>query len=516
MPQETELKLRLLDPTEAVKLSTHPCLAQAKARPARQLDNCYFDTPKLNLRKMGIGLRIRRDGERLIQSVKTAGSSVGGLHQRQEWETEIACTQPQYEVLPEWIRRHKLSDPRIMARLQECFRTDFTRVCWDIEYAGSYIELSLDQGEIQAGSRRAPICEVELELKRGDPAALYQLALILSADIGLVIDNRSKAQRGYALRHPCPPVARKIGAFKLMCHNTAEKAFIALIWQCLSTVQANEEAAMLGHDPEGVHQMRVALRHLRSCLSLYHALIPTPDEIRAELRWLSAILGKARDLDILDAMLDSAARQAQSNWLVENLRQHAANERQQAYAAVCDGLNSVRYSRLLLHISAWLSARAWRADINETELARLHSPASDFAAHVLRRQHRRVRKHGQNLDQLNAQARHQLRIESKKLAYGARFFRALFPDASAQKRAAAYLDTLSGLRDALGLLNDSTNARAYLSRAPLPPDAPSRYFFQGWCAAQEVYALQSLPSLWARLRRLSPFWRRQESDGDSA
>jgi triphosphatase len=515
MPQETELKLRLLEPKDASLLQHHALVTQAQAQAPRILRNRYFDTPKLNLLGMGIGLRLREDQGRILQSVKTAGQSVAGLHQRQEWECEIFSDQPQYELLPEWIRLHKLSDPRLMQRLEVCFSTDFERQSWDLYSAEYHIELSLDRGEIRAGTQTLALCEVELELKRGDPAQLYAVALALSDTQPLVIDNRSKAQRGYALVKPQPPVVHKIGDFTLSPQSRAEEAFITLLWHCLGALQANEAAVHQGQDDEGVHQMRVALRHLRSCLSLYQRLIPSSSHalIRTELRWLGTILGAARDLDVLDTQLDSAARQAKSNWIVANLRKQVAQQRQHAYEEVRHSLNSVRYSRLLLRFCQWLSARSWRNEMDSAALERLDATlACDFAAHSLRRQHRRLRRHGQDLHQLEVQARHQVRIESKKLAYGARFFRPLFPSARAQKRATAYLATLSQLRDTLGVLNDSANALSFLDRAPLPPDAPVRYFLQGWCAAQEVYALHALTPLWDSLRHLSPFWQNTDSE----
>lgn len=89
--------------------------------------------------------------------------------------------------------------------LVELFRTDFTRTLWNIELNDATVEAAIDQGdviaEVNGEARRAPISEVELELKSGDEAALHALAAELGKAVaGLAPDNVSKAQRGYQLR----------------------------------------------------------------------------------------------------------------------------------------------------------------------------------------------------------------------------------------------------------------------------------------------------------------------------
>jgi inorganic triphosphatase YgiF len=90
-------------------------------------------------------------------------------------------------------------------QLIELFRTDFTRTLWQVSVDGSEVEAAIDQGnvlaEVNGELRRAPISEIELELKSGDEAALRALAAHLGQEItGLAPDNISKAQRGYRLR----------------------------------------------------------------------------------------------------------------------------------------------------------------------------------------------------------------------------------------------------------------------------------------------------------------------------
>ena len=60
----------------------------------KQLSNCYFDTPDLNLRQHDMGLRVRRNNNHIEQTIKTAGQVVGGLHSRPEYNVDIESEQP--------------------------------------------------------------------------------------------------------------------------------------------------------------------------------------------------------------------------------------------------------------------------------------------------------------------------------------------------------------------------------------------------------------------------------------
>ena len=58
--------------------------------------------------------------------------------------------------------------------------------------------MALDDGEVRAGGRRATIRELELELKDGDPAALWALADEFATSVPLRPATASKAARGAA------------------------------------------------------------------------------------------------------------------------------------------------------------------------------------------------------------------------------------------------------------------------------------------------------------------------------
>ena len=85
-------ELKLLVNGHAKLLLEQTYLPSINARThTRQLHlfNQYFDTEDRQLSKHGIGFRIRSHEDNVEQTVKTAGSVVGGLHQRPEYNIPL-------------------------------------------------------------------------------------------------------------------------------------------------------------------------------------------------------------------------------------------------------------------------------------------------------------------------------------------------------------------------------------------------------------------------------------------
>lgn len=205
MSQEIELKLALAD-AGPHDMHEHPMILGQVPRVA-WLRNTYYDTPEADLERARVALRIRRTPTQLLQTLKTSGEGHGGLSVRGEWEWPIEEETLDRQGLAALEPMRDL--PRdLLDRLEPRFVTDFERQAWDLSVAGSHIELALDLGEIRAGERRAPIRELELELKSGDHDALWQLAERLAEWLPLRPAGASKAARGSALlagHWPLPP-----------------------------------------------------------------------------------------------------------------------------------------------------------------------------------------------------------------------------------------------------------------------------------------------------------------------
>ncbi|MEY3220705.1 MAG: hypothetical protein RIT27_2062 [Pseudomonadota bacterium] len=193
MSTEIELKLRIA-PHDTDHFKKHPLLKKVSPQ-IMYLKGTYFDTPELYLKQAKIAIRIREENGILIQAVKTAGQSSGGLHQRHEWECKVKENYPDLQHIP-----HEIRSVFSSSHLKAVFTTEFERTSWLIhDEEESVVEVCLDEGDIYCGELSQPICEVELELKRGEITALYQIASALQTTVHLMPENQSKAARGYQL-----------------------------------------------------------------------------------------------------------------------------------------------------------------------------------------------------------------------------------------------------------------------------------------------------------------------------
>jgi inorganic triphosphatase YgiF len=198
---ETELKLSL-NAADLPALRAHPLLAGPSD--TLRLLNTYFDTPTLDLQRARMAVRERLSGSDWLLTVKTAGTSVGGLSRRQEWEGPTIPGALDFAAL---VDAPALAAQLMTwrAELRPLFCTDFERQRWVITHAEAQVEVALDQGEVSVPGTalRAPILELELELLSGPDTALQALAQALRQSPGgplaLLPSDTSKAQRGMAL-----------------------------------------------------------------------------------------------------------------------------------------------------------------------------------------------------------------------------------------------------------------------------------------------------------------------------
>lgn len=446
MGQEIELKLEV--PEDAARRIEAAGLFHGKPRRVRQ-HATYFDTPDLALRRSGLSLRIRREGGRLVQTVKTGGGGIG-LFERGEWERDIADEMP---VLDEETGSPLLPGGTA-GSIAPLFvvRNDRTILSGE----GEAIEAVLDRGMVVAGDRQAPYCELELEQKGGARAALFDLARKIGAVVPVRLGLLSKSERGYRLLGPLP-VAARAEAVAVLPSMTVAAAFRAIILACIRQFRLNEMLILERDDRDALHQARVALRRLRSALSLLRASMADAPYARfsGESRWLTGELGRARDIDVLaDRLAD------------EELAQALLRHRRDAYAQVRRALDSPRARMLALDLVEWVSGDAG------TELAGGAGalPVGDFAAALLDDLRSKVKKRGRHLADIDDEARHRLRKSAKKLRYAAEFFAGLY-EGKEERRAKHFLSTLSALQDDLGALNDLATLPGLLAELGLEGQA---------------------------------------------
>jgi inorganic triphosphatase YgiF len=510
MAVETELKL-LLPPERIAGLGRVPAVAAAtRGRPvSRRVHTVYYDTPERDLARHGMALRLRRAGARWIQTLKTEGRVRGGLHERGEHDAPAAAQLLNFVALAASPAAELLGDPRVRARLQPVFVTDFRRTSRMVDIgAGALAELCADHGSIVAGSRHAPISEIELELRQGDPARLFAWTRTLLQDLPLRLCNRSKAERGFALLDPRQEEAPvRAASPALRPEMDPGAAFDAIVSSCLAQLQANEQGVLASDEVEYVHQARVALRRLRSAFSLFRPVLPrqTVAPILDALRSLGTALGAARDWDVFvtETLPPLAADLGQAPGLPALLAQ-ARSLRAAARAAARQAVAAPAYTSLLLDLGEALVARPWRAALDERAAALAALPLQDFAARLLSRQARRVRRAGRGLDGLDAEALHALRIEVKKLRYATEFLQRLYT----RKAVREYLACTAELQEILGGLNDAAVTARLLAGLDCgdPAVAHAAGLVHGWTAARARQGLGHLSHAWSRIEAARPFW----------
>src|SRR5947207_10766613 len=299
--REIELKLSVRpDRLERVMRSPHLQGEGARRATARALKNIYYDTPLLALRERGLVVRVREAGRRYIQTVKSSnGTGSSGLFNRHEWERPVAGPKPDFSGIDDPTLRQELGTT--VSQLAPVFSSEVNRTTRTIQRGeADRIEVAIDQGRVMTPRGSAPICEIELELKEGKPEALFDLALALNKETPLRLETLSKSDRGYVILTEDAIGWSKAPALALDPAMTGMQAFETIVRRNLGHLLTNERAAREGHDPEGVHQVRLAVRRLRSVLSLFRSVLPadTVASLNEELKWLAREMSAARDLDV--------------------------------------------------------------------------------------------------------------------------------------------------------------------------------------------------------------------------
>jgi len=508
---ELKLELRPEDAARLLRSARLRPLAQGRAA-TRSLRTLYFDTRELALARQGIALRVRRDGRRLVQTLKARGTPRGAHFDRIELEAAATSEQPDLGLVPDAGLRARIEEAAAGAALEPVIETQFRRTRRLLRHEHASLELALDVGEVRGGGASQPLCELELELREGAASALYDVALDLLEDFPLRLSTVSKAELGYACLSGEPPAPRKATPLALAPEATLDDVVAATLDSCLAHALANQVPARLGRDAEGVHQMRVGVRRLRSALRLFAPALPDAGRLplERELRWLGRELGRVRDLDVLVLeLLGPLAQRRAGDGPLGRLRDAAQAERETRQAALRDVLDSERTTRLALELGRWLARRGWREQPLGPGSARLFAPARALAAELLAARDRKARRLGERIGELAPPDLHRLRIRVKRLRYAAELLGGLYPG----RRSDRYALHLAELQDRLGRLADLATAERLLdelvARAPAEQrDEAGRAagFALGWVGRDVDRAIARLPRRWERFARTRAFW----------
>lgn len=282
MEAEIELKLFFPEKAREALVSLLDSLPHSEPKGSKHLSNSYFDTPDLQLRHWDMGLRIRGCDACFEQTIKTAGTVVGGVHSRPEYNIDIDQAKVNLSLFPEKIWPSGANIKHVEQQLQCLFDTDFTRRKWHIYLEDSLVEVALDIGTITANGMSEPICELEFELLAGETQALLILGERVAKHIPVRLGRASKAKRGYRLAAKASPLQLDALEFiQLGRVDDLKQAFITLLSTGLERWQLLE--SMLLASTNSVDQLPLLSYRLRACVRLIRCSLSQFELLDTEL-----------------------------------------------------------------------------------------------------------------------------------------------------------------------------------------------------------------------------------------
>jgi len=278
-----------------------------------------------------------------------------------------------------------------------------------------------------------------------------------------------------------------------------DTAFRIVARQHLARLSEQHDGACTG-DPEALHQMRIALTHLRTSIVFFSPMVADPlyPQIREELKWLNRETGEVRDLDVAIARITASnpvhpqAIPGLQTWL---------KKRAEGHRRLARLLRSARYRRLMEQTLAWVESGPWCTKRSKQAAKERARPIADYGASKLGQWEQKLLRKSRRLVRLDARKRHRLRLLNKKLTYSIESLKELFEDKEFAKQKVA-LKHLRKAQRSLGQLND--NARGQALAAALRRDGvetPLQFFG----AKREKNLLQATQSAYRKLAKLKPF-----------
>jgi inorganic triphosphatase YgiF len=415
----------------------------------KYLVSTYFDTPKLLLRKNGVSLRVRQAGKKRVQTIKTVN---GGISlSRGEWEHKLQSDEPDLRAARGTALEPLLS-AKLKRNLEPIFATHVQRTLLPLRSGNSQIELALDEGHVRAGQKSSPLAEVELELKKGKTSDLFKAARVVAGLAPVKLALKSKSEHGYDLIADQPSRAFH-GSKIILRHDISIAAAFQVIGRSVLRHIAANEPAVSAADPDGVHQMRVGVRRLRAAITVFSEMLDCSqtEQIKRDLKWLAGKLAPVRDLDVfLKGKIEMFEASGSPTAGLPELKGELIYRRDIAAESAKAAIATARYRLLILSILEWVEDGKW--------LKRSHAHGNrkirPFAADLFERRTRKARRKAKRAGEVDAHARHKLRIAIKKLRYALYFFETLYSHDASAKALSRYKKHLKDLQDNLGMLND--------------------------------------------------------------
>jgi triphosphatase len=486
--------------------------AHAAKRPiVRRLRQVFWDTPGLTIGRQGIGFAIETVGRRKHQLLRPIGiAPTGG-----RILAPVAVPLEGDRLDPARLAFVPGIDVGQVARLLPgdlvpVLALDLHRTVWQVQWGETRMSLTLERAEIEATAGRLAPCQLELMLQAGPAVGLYEFAAKLHRDLPFQLATHDAVQQAYRLvagedwwpvEAGKPPVIES--------SMTVEQGVLAIGKAAVSDLRIEIAGLDQAMTEDQIHRARVALRRLRSILSVFGKALPDGPRraLSRELATLASALGHAREWDVfmattltpLLAALGDERGLKGLGFTAAVLRERAAAE---AHAAVM----ASDFMGLSLRLAAWFDADLWPEPPGAEAAALLAEPLGRYALALLRKGHKRFLAAGAHLSGAAAGELHGLRIDAKRLRYITEFFRPLFPGKPARR----YIAALRDIQDILGTLNDAVVARGLAAKLAAHDDkhgARTAGLVAGWSAAETETARRRFAEVWRQFAKTPRFWK---------
>ena len=449
---EREMKFRLPEHADASSLREAVESAGYRLEPSGTIahEDRYLDTEDWVLYRAGLALRLRAEEGRVRLEAKTLGTSREGTITRQEWAQEAPQHDPPWTVLPEGpvaALLSSLAGMSVAERLAERATVRNERECFRWMSGDSLVgSMTVDHVSIPPAEFR----EVELELANGATSALGEVGRAVEERLGIRPALETKmaaalAARGVHLpepeetRHALSPADRLLE----VAHKTFARHFSRLLW--------NEPGTRLGVDPEYLHDMRVAVRRLRTSLEVLSEGFPEAvrDEFETDLRWLGGRLGRVRDLDVMTGRILALSGEAApfERPAFRVFAQSIAVRRARRRMRLVERLDSARYREFVTKARGWIDAGPPAGVLVPDGVMAAYTAAPRITGRWMDAMNAAFERAYQSMD---IEDLHALRIAAKKARYSFEYFADL-EGPTALRRA----KRIAALQDYLGSHLDS-------------------------------------------------------------
>ena len=359
------------------------------------------------------------------------------------------------------------------------------------------------EGTLRGMAQEKPSCRIVLT---GAAPLLVELSRQLADVVALEVPRWSHATEAAAVARGWPAPARHSGAPEVPPGMAVGDAIALVVGHLTDVILAGVQDAAAGETPEAVHAMRVAVRRLRSALSVFRKVADGEafQALKPQLQELGAALGRARDWDVfLAGTGQDVATALPEDRRIAAMLAMAAKKREAGYAGLRQTFASPAFRQLAIGLVQFAALRPWELEAGEERAAALADDASHYASKLLAKRHEHMLEPGPDISDLPAPDLHDLRKQGKRLRYAAEFFAPCYGRRSTKR----FVRGVSRLQEALGHLNDGAAAAELMGMLRGGPDAHfADGAVQGFAAARSTDAREAIAKSWTKFRRAEPFW----------